>query len=114
MDFLQRLPADLKRAEDAGFKPALSVYEVQAHAMPVGAGDHASVVLSTQGALGQIHYTADGSQVSATSPTYREPLSVPLPTTLHALAYEGNTALRRPVTQQITLAAYPSATLNGE
>jgi hexosaminidase len=105
MDFLQRLPADLKRAEDAGLAPALSVYEVQAHAMPVGAGDHASVVLSTQGALGQIHYTVDGSQVSATSQTYREPLSVPLPTTIHALAFEGNTALGRPTKQQITLAS---------
>jgi hexosaminidase len=105
MDFLHRLPADLKRAEDAGLEPAPSVYEVLAHAMPVGAGDHASVVLSTQGALGQIHYTVDGSQVSATSPTYREPLSVPLPTTLHALAFEGNTALGRPITQQITLAS---------
>jgi len=62
-------------------------------------------MLSTQGALGQIHYTVDGSQVSATSPTYREPLSVRLPTTLHALAFEGNTGLGRPITQQITLAS---------
>jgi hexosaminidase len=105
MDFLKRLPADLKRAEDAGLAPALSVYEVQAHATPVGEGDHVSVVLSTQGGLGQIHYTVDGSRVSAASPTYREPLSVPLPTTLHALAFDGNTALGRPVTQQITLAS---------
>jgi hexosaminidase len=105
MDFLQRLPADLKRAEDAGLEPALSVYEVQAHTMPVGADDHASVVLNTQGALGDIHYTVDGAQVGATSPTYREPLSVPLPTMLHALAFDGDTALGRPITQQITLAS---------
>ena len=88
-----------------GLEPALSVYEVQASSVPVGAGDHASVVLSMQGALGQVHYTVDGSQVSATSPTYRAPLSVPLPTTLHALAFEGNTVLGRPITQQITLAS---------
>jgi hexosaminidase len=105
MDFLKRLPADLKRAEDAGLSPAVSVYEVQAHATPVGAGDHASVVLSTQGGLGQIHYTVDGSQVSAASPVYSEPLSVSLPATVRALAFDGNTALGRPVTQQITLAS---------
>ncbi|HEX3570752.1 MAG TPA: family 20 glycosylhydrolase [Acidobacteriaceae bacterium] len=105
MDFLRRLPADLKRAEDAGLKPALSVYEVQAHAMPVGTGDHARVVLSTQGALGQIHYTVDGSAVSVESPVYGEPLSVSLPTTVRALAFDGNTALGRPIAQQITLAS---------
>ena len=53
MDFLRRLPADLKRAEDAGLEPALSVYEVQAHAVPVGAGDHASVVLSSRARWGR-------------------------------------------------------------
>jgi hexosaminidase len=104
MDFLKRLPADLERTEDAGLQPALSVYEVQAHAV-LGTGDHASVVLSTQGGLGQIHYTVDGSAVSTTSQIYSEPLSVPLPTTLHALAFEGNSALGRPVTEQITLAS---------
>jgi hexosaminidase len=105
MDFLRRLPADLKRAEDAGLAPALSVYEVQAHATPVGTGDRARVVLSTQGGLGQIHYTVDGSQVGAASPVYSEPLSVSLPTTVRALAFDGNAALGRPVTQQITLAS---------
>jgi hexosaminidase len=105
MDFLRRLPADLRRAEDAGVAPALSVFEVQAHATPVGGGDHASVVLSTQGGLGQIHYTVDGSAVSAASPVYSEPLSVSLPTTVRALAFDGNTALGRAVTHQITLAS---------
>jgi N-acetyl-beta-hexosaminidase len=105
IDFLKRLPADLRRAEDAGLQPALSVFEVQAHATVEGTGDHASVALNTQGALGQIHYTVDGSPVSATSPVYTRPLQVPLPTTLHALAFDGTTALGMPITQQITLAS---------
>jgi hexosaminidase len=105
VDFLKRLPADLRRAEDAGLKPALSVFEVQAHSTPMGAGDHASVALSTQGGIGEIHYTVDGSAVGTGSPIYKEPLSVPLPTTLHAIAFDGDTALGRPITQQITLAS---------
>jgi hexosaminidase len=104
-DFLKRLPADLQRTEDAGLHPALSVFEVQAHATPTGAGDHANVVLSTQGALGHIHYTVDGSPVSTKSPVYTEPLQLPLPTTLHALAFDGTTALGSPISQQLTLAS---------
>jgi hexosaminidase len=104
-DFLKRLPADLQRTEDAGLHPALSVYEVQAHATPTGSGDHASITLSTQGALGQIHYTVDGSPVGSRSPVYTQPLQVALPATLHALAFDGNTALGLPIAYQITLAS---------
>jgi hexosaminidase len=105
LDFLKRLPADLQRAEDAGLQPALSVFEVQAHATPTGIGDHATVALNTQGAPGQIHYTVDGSPVNATSSVYAQPMQVSLPTTLHALAFDGATALGKPIIQQITLAS---------
>ena len=105
IDFLKRLPADLRRAEDAGLRPAFSVFEVRAHTTLEGTGDHVSVALNTQGALGQIHYTVDGSPVSATSPVYTQPLQVPLSATLHALAFDGTTALGRQITQQITLAS---------
>jgi len=104
-DFLRRLPADLERAKDAGLQPALSVFEVRAHATPAGSGDHATLALSTQGNLGAIHYTTDGSPVGPQSPVYTQPISVPLPSQLHALAFDGNTALGDPVLQQITLAS---------
>lgn len=104
-DFLHRLPADLRRTEDAGIQPALSAFEVQEHATPLGSGDHASIVLNTQGKLGQIHYTIDGSPVGTKSPVYAAPLSVPLPTTLHALAFDGETVLGHSITKQITLAS---------
>jgi hexosaminidase len=103
-DFLKRLPADSRRTEDAGLQPAFSVFEVQSHAVPEGKGDHATVALNTQGAFGQIHYTVDGSPVSATSKVYAQPLEVPLPTTLRALAFDGADALGTPITQRITLA----------
>jgi len=104
-DLLKRLPADLQRTEDTGLQPALSVYEVQAHATPTGAGDHADIALKTQGGVGQIHYTVDGSPVSAKSPVYTQPLHLALPTTLHALAFDGTTAWGLPIAQQITLAS---------
>jgi hexosaminidase len=105
MNFLKRLPADLQRTEDAGLHPAFSVFEVQAHATPTGTGDHATVALYTQGSLGRIHYTVDGSPADATSPVYTQPLQVSLPATLHALAFDGATALGMPIIQRITLAS---------
>ncbi|SEB77988.1 family 20 glycosylhydrolase [Terriglobus roseus] len=104
-DFLHRLPADLQRTEDAGVKPALSVFEVQAHATPTGAGDHASLQLATQGNLGEIHYTLDGSPVKKTSPVFNGDLQISLPSEVHALAFDGTTALGLPMTQKITLAS---------
>ncbi|QHS51412.1 beta-N-acetylhexosaminidase [Edaphobacter sp. 12200R-103] len=104
-DFLKRLPADLQRAKDAGLQPALSVFEVQAHAVPAVTGDRATLTLSTQGNFGEIHYTLDGSSVGPESPVYTQPVSVTLPRQLHALAFEGGTALGDPVAQQITLAS---------
>ncbi|HEU4636600.1 MAG TPA: family 20 glycosylhydrolase [Edaphobacter sp.] len=104
-DFLRRLPADLELTKDAGLQPALSVFEVQAHAAPTGTGDHATLTLSTQGNLGAIHYTTDGSPVSPQSPVYTQPIAVALPAQLHALAFDGTTALGDPISQQITLAS---------
>jgi hexosaminidase len=104
-DFLKRLPADLRRSEDAGLQPAWSVFEVQTHATPTGTDNQASVTLGTQGGVAQIHYTTDGSPVTATSPTYTQPLQLPLPTTLHALAFDGPRGLGHPIAQQLTLAS---------
>jgi hexosaminidase len=104
-DFLKRLPADLQRAKDEGLEPALSVFEVQAHAVPADAGDRATLTLSTQGNLGEIHYTLDGSPVGPQSPVYTQPISTALPTQLRALAFDGGTALGDPIAQQITLAS---------
>jgi hexosaminidase len=104
-DFLKRLPADLQRAKDAGLQPALSVFEVQEHAAPASSGDRATLALSTQGNLGEIHYTLDGSPVGPQSPVYKDPVSVTLPAQLHALAFDGSTTLGDPIAQQITLAS---------
>ena len=84
--------------------PALSVFEVLAHATPVGAGDRATLNLSTQGRLGQIHYTLNGSPATVSSPVFDEAISVKLPTQLRALAFDGSTPLGLPIAQSLTLA----------
>ncbi len=103
--FLHRLPADLRRSEDVGVHPALSVFEVQAHTTPVGTGDRATLDLSTQGKLGQIHYTLDGSRVTPSSPVFNAPVPVKFPSQLHTLAFDGSTPLGQPISQSLTLTA---------
>jgi len=102
-DFLHRLPADLRRSEDAAMRPALSVFEVQVHLTPTGDGSHASLNLSTQGGLGDIHYVLGASPVNAASPVFSGPIEVALPVHLHALAFDGATALGLPIARQLTL-----------
>ena len=101
-DFLHRLPADLQRTEDAAVQPALSVFEVQVHLTPTGDGGHASLNLSTQGSLGDIHYVLGAGAVTAASPVFRGPIEVALPAELHALAFDGDTALGSPIARQLT------------
>lgn len=101
--FLHRLPADLKRTEAFGFKPAESVFEVR-EKVALG-GDKARVEMSTQGGIGAIHYTLDGSPVTASSTVYGAPLEVALPGRLRAQAFDGSTALGSPVDRGLTMAA---------
>ena len=104
-DFLHRLPRDNQRAEDEGVIPASSVFNVNAQTVPASDGTHATVALDTQGNIGEIHYTLDGSPVSASSPVYTAPVTVSIPASLHAMAFDGTTALGKPVSQQLSLAA---------
>lgn len=104
-DFLHRLPADNRRAEEAGLNPAQSVFEVAARVVPVGDGTRAMLTLSTQENFGEIHYTLDGSAVTTTSPAFKHPLQIELPTSLHARAFDGSTPLGNPIAQHLTLAS---------
>lgn len=104
-DFLLRLPADNQRAQDGGVRPAQSVFMVKSDIGVADDGKHAMVALSTQGNVGNIHYTLDGSLVDAKSPVYTAPFEVTLPTSLQGLAFAGNLALSQPVVEQLTLSA---------
>jgi hexosaminidase len=103
--FLHRLPADMARTEAFGFHPAESVFEVRDKVSPVGAGDRARVEMTTQGGIGAIHYTTDGSPVTPASPLFSGPVEVALPGRLRAVAFDGTTALGAPIDNRLTLAS---------
>lgn len=101
--FLARLPQDMMRTEALGLHPANSVFEVRTKAVPEGAGDRATVELSTQGGLGEIHYTLDGAKVDSGSRVYKTPLQISFPSILQAQAFDGETALGAPIVEKLTL-----------
>jgi hexosaminidase len=104
-DFLHRLPQDQMRTEAFGLHPSQSVFEVHDRVTLLGKGDHATIDLSTQGGIGVIHYTLDGSPVTSSSSVFHAQQEVPLPSTLRALAFDGEQALGSPISEKLTLAS---------
>ena len=85
-DFLQRLPAQLKRYQAQGIGYAQTPFQVSISA-PQRHGDAAARV-ELQNPLGYaVHYSLDGSEPTAASPQYQQPLSLTLPTTVRAAAF---------------------------
>ncbi|MGB3393929.1 MAG: family 20 glycosylhydrolase [Stenotrophomonas sp.] len=84
--FLQRLPRQLQRYRAMGIAYAQTPFQVDMH----DSGDRASgsAEVSLDNPLGYaVHYTLDGSEVSAASPRYGQPLQVTLPTQVNAAAF---------------------------
>lgn len=86
--FLERMPSQLARYRvqdiayaDSAFAPSIDVDRNAAIA-----SGRASVTLSNQAKFGNVHYTIDGSEPSASSPLYVRPFNVNLPTTVKAVA----------------------------
>jgi hexosaminidase len=102
-DFLARLPRDMRRTDALGLHPANSVFEVRTNPLLEGAGDRATLELSTQGGLGEIHYTLDGSKVNSDFRVYKTPLQISVPSVLRAQAFDGDTALGAPIVEKLTL-----------
>jgi hexosaminidase len=95
--FLARLPAQLQRyrALDIGY--ADSAVAVRAKLAPAAQPGQIQATLSNQIALGQIHYTTDGSEPRADSPRYAEPLQLAEGTTLRATAFVDGKPLAKPL-----------------
>jgi len=83
--FVDRLVPQMKRMQGLGLNAAFSAFtpNVKVHYVPGSSA--ATVTLDNQVGL-PIHYTTDGSAVTAQSPAYTAPLSLMLPTTLRAAA----------------------------
>ncbi len=92
-DFLARLVPEFARYQTLGIHPANSVFEVRAAKQLDAAGNKVQVALSNQESFGEIRFTTDGTPVNAHSPVYQAPVTLPLPSVLHAgTFYDGRLA----------------------
>jgi len=92
--FLHRLAPQMRRFAHAGIGAADSAFAARIHAEAQGEG--ATVALSSQSGFGELRYTTDGSEPTAQSPLYAQPLQVALPTTVTANAFLDGRPLARP------------------
>jgi len=84
--FLQRLPRQLQRYRAMGIQYAQTPFQVDMHDTGDRAAGTAAVTLDNP--LGYaVHYTLDGSEVTAASPRYAQPLQVRLPADVRAAAF---------------------------
>ncbi len=84
--FLQRLPRQLQRYEAMGIRYAQTPFQVDMHDTGDRAAGTAEIALDNP--LGYpLRYTLDGSEVSAASPLYAQPLQVALPGDIRAAAF---------------------------
>lgn len=95
-DFLRRMPAQIARYDALHIPYADSAFAVHAKSTYQSSSYSVAVALSTQTALGEIRYTLDGTAPNATSPRYREALTLALPQQLSAASFSGTQQLSRP------------------
>lgn len=92
-DFAARLPAEFDRYRALGLKADDAALEVRIDRRFYAQDDQVGVALSTEIGQGQIRYTTDGADPTPTSPLYDLPLTLPLPTTLKAVAFRDGVAI---------------------
>ncbi|MES1200730.1 MAG: family 20 glycosylhydrolase, partial [Pseudomonadota bacterium] len=90
-DFAPRLTAELDRYSALGIGYEETAVDVIA--APRRAGDGAEVALTTPSNIGDIRFTTDGTDPSASSTRYTAPLTLPLPTDLRAQAFVNGRSL---------------------
>jgi hexosaminidase len=93
-DFLVRMVAENHRFRELGINFDPAIFRVRStekivSGMPEMRNEKVQVTLSNQANFAEIHYTTDGSAVTAESPKYETSLMVALPARLRAAAFEG-------------------------
>jgi len=100
-DFLQRLPAQLRRYRLIGLPYAQTPFEVMATAQ---LEDHGKARISLTSPLDYpIHYTLDGTEPTAASPRYQQPVSATLPQRVRAAVFHAGKPLAEAIDTRIDL-----------
>ncbi len=99
--FVNRLPADLARFKLLGIDYDQVPFEPQA-AVSLAMPGKVTAALSTEMSLGDVRYTTNGKPVTATSPVYGAPLTLPLNTMLKTQAFFNGAALGGEKTYALT------------
>ncbi|WP_233503626.1 beta-N-acetylhexosaminidase [Sphingomonas psychrotolerans] len=99
--FVDRLIPQLERMRALKLEPASSAFAVTPDYAYVPGSDSVTVTLVNQSGL-EMHYTIDGSQVTAKSPVYRGPVSVKLTSQFKAAAFHSGRELPGGVKQTVT------------
>jgi hexosaminidase len=87
-DFLLRLVPQFERYRALRtVRPADLLFRVKIAGTLDRAKERASITLSNESGLGEIHYTTDGSDPTPASPRYTSPLDVPVPTRIAATTF---------------------------
>ena len=101
-DFLARLPAQLQRYRAWGLRYAQTPFEVGVQLEDARAAGQVQITLANP--LGyDVHYSTDGTAVTARSPRYLQPLHATLPVQLQAAAfYQGQPLATAATPVQVT------------
>ncbi|UPG90763.1 family 20 glycosylhydrolase [Luteibacter aegosomaticola] len=112
--FTARLPAQLARYRALGIVTADTAFAPAFALSPVAGGAY-QVTITNQTQVGEIHITTDGTEPTAHSPTYTQPLTLPAATTLRAATFatDGSVlaAARATTVDDATFMSRDSATL---
>jgi hexosaminidase len=95
-EFERRIATLFARYDAFGLPHADSAFAVRAQIAYSAGQEPAHVTLSSQAGYGEIRYTTDGSDPTASSPGYENPLPIPLGSELRASSFAGDQALSRP------------------
>ena len=101
--FVNRLPADLARFKLLGIDYDAVPFEPQA-TVNLGAPGKVTAALATEMFIGEIHYSINGKPVTAASPVYRAPLTLPLNAALKTQSFLNGAALGGEKTYALTQA----------
>ena len=92
-DFVRRMGAQMARYQAIKLPFSDSAFAVRADVRQTGAV--ATVALSTQVGVGEIHYSLDSRDPTAQSPHYQAPVRIPMPAELRVASFAGDLPLSR-------------------